>query len=239
MPVVCCDCEVCRSGDPRDRRTRTSVLVETAGRRLLIDSGPDLRAQLLREGIDDLDGIIYTHPHKDHTAGLDDVRPINYFRDKHIELYANDITIQRLREEYVYIFEGDYPGVPLIRLHRIDERPFQACGIPVTPIPAMHGNMPVLGFRIGGFSYLTDTNAVPESSVELMRRSDMLVLNALRRESHYSHFTLNEALEVAGKVGAKATYLIHMSHHMGFHAKVEQELPEGVSLSYDGLVLHL
>ena len=237
IPMIGCDCAVCLSDDPRDNRTRCSVFIETENCRLVIDTGPDFRIQLLREGIDDMDAVLFTHSHKDHIAGFDDIRPINYLKKKRIDVYANELTIHRLKQEYPYIFEGNYPGIPLIDLHEIDEKPFEVFGDRIIPIPAMHGSMDVLGFRIGDFSYLTDANFISEEAIDLVKGSSVFVINGLQIKAHYSHFTLAEALGLIEQVDAGTSYLTHMSHRIGKHKDVEQDLPNNVHLSYDGLKL--
>lgn len=237
VPVIACSCPVCSSDDARDQRTRTSVYIRHGAYALVIDTGPDFRAQILREGLDDLDAVLFTHAHKDHISGLDDIRPINYLRKKKIDVFATDITTERLKMEYPYIFEGDYPGVPLIQLYEIADHPFHAGPLKVVPIKAMHGKMDVLGFRIGDFTYLTDADSIEDGELAKIHGSKVFVINALRRFEHYSHFTLDEALEVIGKAGVEQAYLTHISHMMGLHAEVERELPAGVALAYDGLAI--
>jgi len=239
IPMIGCECDICTSDDPRNNRTRCSVFIEVNGIRIVIDTGPDFRLQMLREHFDDVDAVLFTHPHKDHMAGLDDIRPVNYLKKKRIDVYANKLTGDRLKKEYPYLFDGAYPGVPLINLVEIGVGAFEVNGIKVIPIPAKHGDMDVLGFRIGDFTYLTDANYISDESIDLIRGSRVFVINALRLKSHYSHFTLPEALEIIKKVGANTSYLTHLSHMMGLHAKVEKEMPENVLLSYDGLKVTL
>ncbi len=239
IPMIGCQCYVCQSSNAKDKRTRTSVYVETNEVKLVIDTGPDFRLQLLREGIDDIDAVLFTHAHKDHIAGLDDIRPINYIQQKEIDVYANEFTIERLKVEYSYIFEKNYPGIPLIQLNEINDQSFKIKSLNIEVIQAMHGKMPVLGFRINDFTYLTDVNFISDNELEKIKGSKLFVLDALHHRKHYSHFTLKEALEVVEKVSAERTYLIHMSHFMGKHEKVEKQLPENVFLSYDGLKLEL
>ena len=237
IPVICCHCEVCTSDDPRDNRTRTSAYVQTPEINFVIDTGPDFREQLLREGIEDIDAVLYTHSHKDHIAGLDDIRPINYFKGKTIEVYASEGTLKRLRQEYAYVFANDYPGVPQILVHEIKERYLDLNGLQVEVLHAMHGQMPVLGFRIKDFVYLTDINFMEPEEMARLRDVDTLVLNAIHHRPHYSHFNLEEALAFIKQVNPKNTYLIHFSHQMGKHADVEAGLPDNVGVSYDGLKL--
>lgn len=235
IPLIGCYCDVCTSDDPRDDRTRCSVYVEIAGHRIVIDTGPDFRSQMLREGFDDVDAVLYTHPHKDHLAGLDDIRPINYLKEKSVDIFANRRTIDRMHQEFPYIFDGSYAGPPLIHIVEIENENFYVGDVEVTPIEARHGGDDVLGFRIEDFTYLTDANYISEEELEKASGSKVFVINALRREKHYSHFSLDEALAIIRKVGAHRSYLIHMSHFMGRHADLEAELPEHIHLSYDGL----
>ncbi len=238
VPMIGCKCEVCTSTDLKDKRLRSSLMVESGSHRLVIDSGPDFRQQMLREKVDKLDGIVFTHEHKDHIAGLDDVRAFNYLNRKPMEVYATEEVQLALKREFFYIFNGDnYPGIPKINLHTIDEQPFEASGIKFIPIPVMHLKLPVLGFRVGGFSYITDANFISDKSKELLFNSDVLVLNSLRREKHVSHFNLEEAIELVNELKPKMTYLTHISHQLGKHEEVEKELPENIRLAYDGLVV--
>lgn len=241
VPVIGCECDVCRSLDYRDKRLRTSVHLQTDdGTSLVFDTGPDFRQQMLREHITRLDAVIFTHEHKDHTAGLDDIRAFNFRQKRDMPVYARQQVIQQLRKEFSYAFaEKKYPGVPQILLREIDSMPFEAEGVPVTPIDVMHYRLPVLGFRVGDFSYVTDANYISEEEKEKIRGSRVLVLNALQKEPHISHFNLQEALEVADEIGADKTYFIHMSHRMGTHEEISKLLPEGVELAYDGLKIEL
>jgi len=241
VPVICCPCDICHSEDPRDNRLRTSVWIETQNTSIVIDAGPDFRQQMLRYGIHKLDAILFTHSHKDHIAGLDDVRAYNYFMQKPMNVFATEETQQALRREYAYIFENaHYPGVPQITLHTItSEHSFWCQDIQITPIKVLHYQMEVLGFRIGGFTYITDANDIPSAELEKIFGSEYLVLNALRREKHISHFTLEEAIEMSQKAKAKHTYFTHISHQLGLHEAVEKELPSGIQLAYDGLSITL
>jgi phosphoribosyl 1,2-cyclic phosphate phosphodiesterase len=239
IPLIGCNCEVCISDDLRDKRTRCSVFIEISGHRIIIDTGPDFRSQMLREGFDDLDAVLFTHHHKDHLAGLDDIRPINYLKRKSIDIYANRHTISRLYEEFPYIFDGSYAGPPLIHIVEIENENFHVGDVEIIPVHAMHGHDPVLGFRIADFTYLTDANSITKEEIGKIRGSKVFVINALRREQHYSHFSYDEAIEVIREVGAERSYMIHMSHFMGKHNDVEEGLPPGVFLSYDGLKIEL
>ena len=208
------------------------------GQSIVIDTGPDFRMQMLREGIKKLDAVLFTHEHKDHTAGLDDIRPFNYYQQADIPIFGRLAVLEQLQREYAYIFnEKRYPGVPQVDCVEIDHNPFQINGIGITPIPVLHYKLPVFGFRIGNFSYITDANHIPEESYSLLEGTEILVLNALQKEAHISHFTLDQAIEQALRIGAKKTYFTHISHRLGLHDEVEKELPEGIFLAYDGLKL--
>lgn len=226
--------------DYRDKRLRSSVHIEIAGKSFVIDTGPDFRQQMLREQINHLDAVIYTHGHKDHIAGLDDVRAYNYLNKMDMPIYGTGDVLKQLEVEFHYAFgELRYPGTPQLQLNQIRENEFEVKGIRFIPLPVSHFNLPVLGFRVGDFCYITDANQIPESTYEKMRGTKVLVLNALQREKHISHFNLSEALDVATKVGAGQTYFIHMSHRLGLHKQIEKELPESVALAYDGLSITL
>ncbi|MDX5320916.1 MAG: MBL fold metallo-hydrolase [Bacteroidota bacterium] len=239
VPVIACQCEVCQSSDPRDKRLRSSVLIQEGDINLVIDSGPDFRQQMLRCGIRHLDALVYTHSHKDHIAGMDDVRGFNFITKRPVDIYCTNPTLEALKREFYYAFEEHkYPGVPELNTHRIDaESNFEVKGIPIIPIQVYHYKMPVLGFRVADFTYITDANRIPEAEKEKIKGSKVLVLNALRRSEHISHFSLSEAIDLAKELGAEKTYFIHMSHQMGLHEQIETELPEGMHFSYDGLQL--
>ncbi len=240
VPVIGCYCEVCRSPDPKDARLRTSAHVEVNGVSIVLDTGPDFRMQMLRNGIARLDALLYTHAHRDHTAGLDDIRPFCFMKQQPIPLYATERVLMQIRSDFAYVFaENKYPGAPEITTHLIDGTPFLVQGQPVVPLEALHGKLPVLGFRIGNFSYLTDASFLPEATFAKLEGTEVLVLNALRHAPHPSHFTLSQALQVAERVGAKATYFTHLSHYIGRHETVQPTLPEGVFLAYDGLRVSL
>ena len=236
VPIIGCPCEVCQSENARDQRLRSSLLVKAGGATVVIDTGPDFRQQCLRAGMDALDAVVFTHEHKDHVAGLDDIRPFNFRSMKNMPVYATERVEQALKREFKYIFEADYPGVPRVQLQRIAEEPFAIGDARWWPLPVFHHKLPVLGFRIGGLAYITDANQLSPLALERLEGVDVLVLNALRRESHLSHFTLEQALEWASKIGARQTYFTHISHQLGFHESVNAELPDGVALAHDGLV---
>ncbi|HQS50995.1 MAG: MBL fold metallo-hydrolase [Sphingobacteriales bacterium 17-39-43] len=239
VPVIACDCAVCSSKSKHDKRLRVSVLIEDQGKALVIDAGPDFRYQMLRAGVKHLDAILFTHEHKDHVAGLDDVRAFNHKQQSEIDIYAHIRVQEALRKEFHYIFSGNnYPGIPRLSLNTIEEnQTFDVSGISVMPISVMHFKLPVFGFRIGGFTYITDANSISEEEKLKIKGSELLVINALQKTKHISHFTLDEALQLAAEIGAKKTYITHISHNMGTHREVSKELPEGVFLAYDGLEL--
>jgi phosphoribosyl 1,2-cyclic phosphate phosphodiesterase len=238
VPMIGCDCEVCTSADPRDNRLRSSVMVESASTRVVIDTTPDFRYQMLRTATKHVDAVVFTHPHRDHIAGLDDIRAFNFFSRRPMELYANAITEAALRRDFYYAFaENKYPGVPEINLNAIEKDPFMTGDIPFLPVEVRHLHMPVLGFRVGNFTYITDANAVSEAEKDKIRGSEVLVLNALRREKHISHFNLSEAVALVRELGIPLAFFTHISHQLGLHAEVEGELPEGIHLAYDGLVV--
>ncbi|MBB6498177.1 MBL fold metallo-hydrolase [Pedobacter cryoconitis] len=240
IPVICCNCEVCRSDDPKDNRLRVSVLVETGDKTIVIDSGPDFRYQMLRAGVKDLDAIVYTHEHKDHVAGLDDIRPFNYLLQKNIDLYATVRVQEALKREFSYIFaEKVYPGIPQVNMHTIGTESFFIGETELIPLEIMHYKLPILGFRMKDFTYITDAKTIPQHSIDLIKGTKVLVINALQVEPHISHFTLAEAVEFAQEIGAEMTYFTHISHNMGKHADVEKELPANIRLAYDGLVINL
>lgn len=236
VPMIGCDCPVCRSCDPRDKRLRSSVMVEDEATRIVIDSGPDFRYQMLRDGVKDIDAILLTHQHTDHIIGLDDVRAFNYFCQKSIEVWATEKVGEVVRKNFDYAFaEKPYPGAPRITLRRLEGEPIKIGTLEITPIAGRHFTLPVTGFRIGPVAYLTDFNHIEADEIEKLRGVELFVVNALRHQRHISHFSLPEALDVAEKVGAKRTYLTHISHQMGFHAEEEPRLPRGVRFAYDGL----
>lgn len=240
IPVITCGCEVCRSDDPRDNRLRVSILIETEDKTIVIDSGPDFRYQMLRAKVKDLDAIVYTHEHKDHVAGLDDIRPFNYMLRKNIDIYATTQVQQALKREFSYIFaEKVYPGTPKINVHTIGHENFNIGNTEFIPLDIMHYKLPILGYRMGDFTYLTDVKTVPQSTINKIRGTKVLVVNALQREEHISHFTLAEALAFAAEIGAGTTYFTHISHNLGRHADVEKELPSNIRLAYDGLSIEI
>lgn len=238
IPVIACACEVCTSSDTHDNRLRTSVMVSHNDRNMVIDTGPDFRQQMLKSRVKSLDAVLFTHEHKDHIAGLDDVRAFNYLSGEKMDIYCSDLVESALRREFAYAFESpDYPGVPRLRIHRIGNSPFAAAGFAIQPVEVRHMNLPVFGFRIGGFAYVTDANHIADEEKSKLKDADLLVLNALRKQKHPSHFTLEEAIVLAKELGAKKTYFTHISHQLGKHLEVEKELPENMHLAHDGLIL--
>ena len=238
--MIACDCIVCRSTHKKDKRLRSSLLVRSATTTLVVDTGPDFRYQMLRAEVKNLDAIIFTHPHKDHVAGLDDVRAYNFFSGKPMEVYANEMTQEVLIREFPYAFaDTKYPGVPEIKLNTIDYEPFVVGDIPVLPVMVWHMKMPVMGFRFGKFTYITDANRIEPAEMEKIKGTEVLALNALRKEKHISHFTLDEAIKVSREIDAAKTYFTHLSHQMGLHEEINNELPDRVELAYDGLVISL
>jgi len=240
VPVIACQCSVCTSTDPRDKRLRVSVLIEHKGKNIVIDSGPDFRYQMLRAGVKRLDAIIFTHEHKDHVAGLDDIRAFNYSQQEALNVYAHKRVHESLKREFHYAFaEYKYPGIPLINLVEIDNFRFSIDGIDILPIEVMHLKLPVLGFRIGDFTYITDAKTITETEKRKIAGSKILILNALQKDPHISHFTLDEAIEFARDAGAEKTYFTHMSHKMGKHEEVSALLPPDIYLAYDQLVFEV
>jgi phosphoribosyl 1,2-cyclic phosphate phosphodiesterase len=238
IPVIACECKVCKSFDYRDKRLRTSVFIETDNVKLVIDTGPDFRQQILRERIKTLDAILFTHEHKDHIAGLDDVRGFNYAQKKDMPVYARKNVIEALKREFAYIFaEYQYPGIPRIDIQEINGTPFFIQGEKIIPIDVMHYKLPVFGFRIQDFTYITDANFISDTEIEKIKGSKIVVLNALQKDPHVSHFTLEQAIEVINKIQPEQAYFVHMGHRMGTHSDVEKELPENIHFAYDGLTL--
>jgi phosphoribosyl 1,2-cyclic phosphate phosphodiesterase len=236
--MIACPCEVCASADPHDKRLRSSILVRSPTTTIVVDTTPDFRLQMLRENIRQLDAVIFTHPHKDHIAGLDDVRAFNFFQRRAMDLYANEMTQEAIVREFPYAFaDVRYPGIPELRLNRIDKDPFIIGDITIIPIQVWHMKMPVLGFRFGDFTYITDANRIEDNQRDKVRGSKQIVLNALRHEKHLSHFSLAEAIEEVQNLGVPEAWFTHISHQLGKHADITPTLPRGMQLAYDGLVL--
>jgi phosphoribosyl 1,2-cyclic phosphate phosphodiesterase len=236
VPVIACECDTCRSNAQRDKRLRTSLLLEKDDVTLLIDAGPDFRQQMLRENVTRLDSILLTHEHKDHISGLDDVRAFNYKNQDAIDIWSEERVQKALKKEYSYVFsEYQYPGIPKMRLNLIPEHNFDIKGIQIIPIRVFHYRLPVYGFRFGSFAYITDANYIPEESKEKLFGIKYLVINALRKEKHMSHFSLREAVNLIREISPKKSFITHISHQMGLHEDISKELPPEIMLAYDGL----
>ena len=238
VPMIACSCDVCTSGNPKDKRLRSSILVETAKTRIIIDSGPDFRQQLLREKIKRLDAVVFTHEHKDHVAGLDEVKAFNFINRMRMPVYVTENVKKALHREFAYIFEEiQYPGIPQVDLYDYDNDPFTIGDITLEPVSVWHYKLPVKGFRINNFAYITDANFIDEVEKKKLMDLDVLVLNALRREPHVSHFTFDEAIALSRELRARKTYFTHISHQLGLHDEVSRELPYNIELAVDGMQL--
>ncbi|HPD96606.1 MAG: MBL fold metallo-hydrolase [Bacteroidales bacterium] len=240
VPVIACPCPVCKSTDSRDKRLRTSVLIEHKGITFSIDAGPDFRQQMLRENVTDLSAILITHEHKDHIAGLDDVRAYNWINKRPMDIWGEPRVLKALRKDYDYVFaEQKYPGVPEFNLHPIDGYPFNIFDIKITPIRVLHYKLPVYGFRIEDFTYITDANFISEEEKEKIMGTKYLVINALRMQKHISHFSLPEALKIIEELSPRKAFITHIGHQMGLYEDVQKDLPDNVMLAYDGLTLDI
>ena len=241
VPVIACNCNVCQSENPKDKRLRCSIYIEVDGVHLVVDTGPDFRAQMLRENIQHLDAVLFTHEHKDHLAGLDDIRAFNFKKGgQPMSIYATEQVQQALKREFSYVFSDyKYPGVPELNIHTIKNENFTVEGIKVQPIDLLHYKMPVKGFRVKDAAYVTDANFISDKEKEKLKGLKVLILNALRKEKHISHFNLEEALELIAELKPQRAYLTHLSHLMGKHIEIEDELPKGVYLAYDGMKINL
>jgi phosphoribosyl 1,2-cyclic phosphate phosphodiesterase len=238
VPMIACDCEVCVSTDQKDKRLRSSILVQSEKTTLVVDTTPDFRSQMLRANVKHLDAVLFTHPHKDHTAGLDDVRAYNFFNKKAMDVYANEMTQGALSREFYYVFaEKTYPGIPKIQFHTIDLEPFSIGDIPITPILVYHIEMPVLGFRFGDFTYITDAKTIDDEEKNKIKGSKVIVLNALRQEEHISHFSLSQAVELVNELEVPEGYFTHISHQMGRHNVINKTLPGNMQLAFDELCI--
>lgn len=236
VPMIGCDCKVCTSDNPKDNRLRSSIWIRDEASSVVIDAGPDFRYQMLRAGVKTLDGIVFTHEHKDHVAGLDDVRAYNYWTEKDVDLYANANTEKIIRSEFHYAFSGiNYPGLPQLKIHSLHGQDIQIGALRFQTIKVLHYKLEVYGYRIGDFTYITDANYISPEELDKVRGSKVLVLNALRYEEHISHFTVAQAVALAQEIGAEMTYFTHMSHQIGLHEEVNQTLPKGIELAYDQL----
>ena len=237
--MIGCHCEVCSSTDPRDNRLRSSLYVEDGDMRILIDAGPDFRQQLLSNKIEDLDAIVLTHEHMDHTGGLDDVRAINYFKNKAVPIYCEERVAESLKKEFYYAFEDDrYPGVPEFDIKIIDSTPFSIGRLQIVPIRVYHGKLPILGYRIGNFAYITDASHIPDEEYKKLKELNIFIVNTVRKERHPSHFSLSEAIEAAVKTGAKKSFLTHFSHQIGTYRRLSLSLPVDIHAAYDGLTIN-
>jgi phosphoribosyl 1,2-cyclic phosphate phosphodiesterase len=240
VPMIGCSCKVCTSTDKKDKRLRSSILVESATTKFVIDTTPDFRYQMLRANVIQLDAVLFTHPHKDHIAGLDDVRAFNFFQQKPMELYANSLTEEAIKREFAYAFsDKKYPGTPELNINTIDDNSFYIGDIFIQPILVWHLKMPVLGFRMGNFTYITDANRIDEDELQKIKGTKILVLNALRKEPHISHYNLAEAVALSQQLKVSQTYFTHLSHQMGLHEEVSIALPKGVFLGWDGLMIEI
>lgn len=240
VPMIGCACAVCTSHSKKDNRLRSSIMVETADTTIVVDTTPDFRYQMLRLGVKKVDAIIFTHPHKDHMAGLDDIRAFNYINRKPMEVYCNYLTEEALRRDFYYAFsDTKYPGVPEINLNTITDQPFFVNELLIQPVLVWHMKMPVLGFRFGPFTYITDANFIEPAEKEKIKGSEVMVVNALRKEKHISHYNLEEAVSLVQELEVPQAYFTHISHQLGIHEVVERELPQGIHLAFDGLSLHL
>lgn len=236
--MIGCECEVCTSTDPKDNRLRSSILVQSQKTTLVVDTGPDFRYQMLKHKVKKLDAVVFTHPHKDHMAGLDDIRAYNFFTRRPIDVYADSLTEEAVRRDFYYAFtDTKYPGLPELNLITISLEPFMVGDIPVMPVLVWHLKMPVLGFRFGKFTYITDANRIDAGEKEKIRGSEVMVVNALRKQKHVSHYTLAEAIELVEELQVPRAYLTHLSHQMGLHSVIESELPEQIHLAWDGQTL--
>jgi phosphoribosyl 1,2-cyclic phosphate phosphodiesterase len=240
VPLIGCTCKVCTSPDKKDNRLRSSVMIEYKNTNIVIDTGPDFRQQMLREKVTKLDAVVFTHEHKDHTAGLDEVRAFNFINQMVMPVYATERVQEALKREFAYIFADlDYPGIPKIQLHTINDDEFAVGDMQIQPINVLHYKLPVKAFRIGNFTYITDANFISEEEKAKIKGSEVVVINALRRNEHISHFTFQEAIDLANELKAKKTYFTHISHQLGTHEEVTLELPEHIKLAYDGLHIEI
>ncbi|MCF8379999.1 MAG: MBL fold metallo-hydrolase [Bacteroidales bacterium] len=238
VPVIACKCDICKSNDTMDTRLRSSVLLKKNNSGIVIDTSPDFRYQMLRAKVDSLDAVLYTHEHRDHIAGLDDIRSFNYIQKEAMNVFCEERVFKALKNEFPYVFaEHKYPGIPQVIVNLIKSEVFKVKEFEILPIRAMHMRLPVLGYRIDNFAYITDANYIPEEELKKLKDLDFFVINALRKEKHISHFCLQGALDLIQKISPKKAYLTHISHQMGLHSEVSNELPENVFLAYDGLKL--
>jgi phosphoribosyl 1,2-cyclic phosphate phosphodiesterase len=238
VPMIACSCEVCTSQDSKDTRLRSSIMVQSSTTTIIIDATPDFRYQMLREKVKRIDALLITHPHKDHIAGIDDTRAFQFFNKKPTDIYANNMSLEGVRKEIPYAFQQlAYPGIPKVNLHEITLQPFMIGDIPIVPVLVWHLKMPVYGFRFGKFTYITDANSIDESEKEKIKGSEIVVLNALRNEPHISHFSLKEAVELVKELKVPTAYFTHISHQLGLNKEINNSLPTGMSLAFDGMQL--
>ena len=240
VPVVACNCEVCTSTDARDKRYRTSIMINDGNATLIIDCGPYFRIQMLKHKVEDIDAVLFTHSHRDHIAGLDDIRAYNFILHKSIDIFGTQFTLDSIKEQFPYIFTpGRYLGAPKLNMNPISNNPFSICGFNIIPIQVMHQDMVVMGYRIGDFTYITDANYIAPEEIEKIRGSKIIVINALRNSRHVSHFSLHEALELLEDLKPEKAYLTHISHFLGKYEQVESKLPKWAHLAYDGLQIEV
>lgn len=240
VPVIACDCQVCMSEDPRDKRLRTSAMIEVNGNVFIIDCGPDFRYQMIREKVKDIHALLFTHEHRDHIAGIDDIRAFNYVLNKRVETFATEQVMNSIRTQFPYIFDTNgYFGAPKISVHTIDDNPFEVNGVEIIPIRVFHDKLPVTGFRIGGITYITDASYIPRKEKEKIKGSEVLVINALRKSVHISHFSLEQAVDLVKELQPKQAYITHMSHYIGLQKDLEAELPSNIRPACDGLVVEV
>lgn len=240
VPIIACKCPVCLSDNKKDKRLRTSVLITVDNQNIVIDSGPDFRYQMLRAGVENISAILFTHEHKDHTAGLDDIRAFNWVNKTAVNIYAEKRVQESLKKEFAYVFaEFKYPGIPQMNLIEVNNQAFRINGTTIQPIRAMHLKLPVYGYRIGDLAYITDANYISPEEMEKLKGIKVLVVNALRKEKHISHYNLSEAIDLVNELKPEKAYFTHISHQMGFHDEVQAELPENVYLAYDELTIEV
>jgi phosphoribosyl 1,2-cyclic phosphate phosphodiesterase len=235
-PVIACNCPVCKSKNPKDKRLRSSVMIEIKDNVFIIDVGPDFRQQMLREKVTNLDALILTHEHIDHVGGLDDIRAFNLFLQKPIDIYARQRVLESIKKEFFYVFDKNrYPGVPKVNLHIVENKTFTINNIKITPVDVLHYHLNIFGYRIDDFTYITDASYISKKEKEKIKGSKIIVLNALRKKEHYSHFSLSQSVEILKELKPEKGFLTHISHQMGFHNEVEKKLPDFIHLAYDGL----
>lgn len=240
VPVIACNCAVCKSPDARDKRFRSSIIVSVDNQNIVIDCGPDFRFQMLKQNVEDIDAVLFTHEHRDHIAGLDDIRAFNYILNKNIPIYGTKNVMEAIQTEFPYIFsESRYFGAPQLTIHEITNKEFNIGETRILPIQVMHNKLPVFGYRIGDFTYITDASMIPEDQKYKIRNSKILVLNALRNSKHISHLSLQEALLLIEELEPEQAYLTHISHFLGLHEQVELKLPTNVHLAYDNLIVEI